>query len=94
MLQNFNESELMEHFSISEQETNLIANKAGSTRIGFAVMLKYYQFEGRFPKKHMNIPEIIVNHIAEQVGVIPESFSKYKFKGRSVRYHRNQIQTS
>jgi hypothetical protein len=36
-------------WTLVESDWDLIANKAGVTRLGFAVMLKFYEIEGRFP---------------------------------------------
>lgn len=35
------------HFSLSFDEFDLLANKSGPTRLGFAVLLKFFQLEGR-----------------------------------------------
>jgi hypothetical protein len=40
-----------------------LANKAGPTRIGLAVMLKAFQLEGQFPEPQA-IPSLVVAHIA------------------------------
>jgi hypothetical protein len=41
--------ELIGTWTLSGDDWGLIANKAGVTRLGFAVMLKFYEIEGRFP---------------------------------------------
>jgi hypothetical protein len=41
--------ELIGAWTLGEGNWDLIANKAGVTRLGFAVMLKFYEIEGRFP---------------------------------------------
>jgi len=41
--------ELTDHWTLERGELALRANKAGSTRLGFAVLLKTFGYEGRFP---------------------------------------------
>jgi hypothetical protein len=41
--------ELIGAWTLIEGDWDLIANKAGVTRLGFAMMLKFYEIEGRFP---------------------------------------------
>jgi hypothetical protein len=39
--------ELIDMWTLTGGDWDLIANKAGVTRLGFAVMLKFYEIEGR-----------------------------------------------
>jgi len=47
----------------------LLGNKTGATRLGFAVLLKLFQAEGRFPRRPEDVPAAAVEAIAGQVGV-------------------------
>jgi hypothetical protein len=49
MKQDWHPDELAQHWTLSDDERELLANKADATRLGFAVLLKTFQFEGRFP---------------------------------------------
>lgn len=42
MKRNLELDELIEHFTILPNEMKLIENKTGETRIGFAVLLKFF----------------------------------------------------
>ena len=42
--------ELVEHWTLLVDEQELIAGKRGSTRLGFALLLKFYLRLGRFPR--------------------------------------------
>lgn len=42
--------DLAEHWTLSPDERALLANRAPATRLGFALLLKYFQHEGRFPR--------------------------------------------
>ena len=41
--------ELAEHWTLHPHDLDLLANKSGPTRLGFALLLKYFQQEGRCP---------------------------------------------
>lgn len=41
--------ELVEHFTLLPDESALLRNKFGATRLGFALLLKYFIRAGRFP---------------------------------------------
>ncbi len=51
MKRNWTDDELIEHFILVPMERQLIGNKTGASRLGFAVLLKYFQHEARFPIK-------------------------------------------
>ena len=48
--------ELIGAWTLVEGNWDLIANKADVTRLGFAVMLKFYEIEGRFPAYPEEVP--------------------------------------
>ncbi|MEK4787976.1 MULTISPECIES: Tn3 family transposase [Bacillus] len=91
MKQNWEIGELIEHFTIIPEEMRLIGNKYGSTRLGFAVSLKFFQYQGRFPKGKQEINKQLIDYVAKQVGVPADSFQEYDWNGRSIKYHRAQI---
>jgi len=69
----------------------VVANKAGVTRLGFAVMLKFYEIEGRFPAYPEEVPPAAVRYLGSLVKVDPALFAKYSWAGRTIKYHRAQI---
>jgi hypothetical protein len=91
MQQQWTTDELIDHWTLLPSERELLANKSGATRLGFAVMLKAFALEGRFPASIHDIPALIVAYVAQQVGVEPELYSKYAWRGRSSTNHRSQI---
>ena len=46
----------------------LLANKTGPTRLGFAVLFKFFQYTARFPLSMREVPATAVAYIAKQVG--------------------------
>lgn len=91
MKRNWEIDELIEHFTILPNEMKLIENKTGETKIGFAVLLKFFQNEARFPTHKHEVPKVVVSYIAKQIFSEPSLYSKYDWNGRAIKYHRSQI---
>ena len=45
MKRNFDQGELIEYFTLTTEEQKLLNNKVGVTRIGFAILFKFFQNE-------------------------------------------------
>jgi len=91
MKRDWSTQELAAQWSLLPSEKRLLGNKTGATRLGFAVLLKFFQAEGRFPRHAQEIPESIVGYIAPQVGVESAEWPHYDWRGRTIEYHRAQI---
>jgi len=91
MKRHWGTDELVEHWTLLPRETELLTNKTGATRLGFAVLLKFFQLEAYFPQHASAVPTAAVEFIAKQVKVAPEQFEQYQWRGRTIEYHRAQI---
>src|SRR5205807_412386 len=69
----------------------LVANKSGATRLGFAVLLKFFELEGRFPRHGGEVPRAAVDYLAAQLKVAAETFADYEWTGRTIEYHRAKV---
>jgi len=83
--------ELIEEWTLLPRELDLLGNKSGPTRLGYAVLLKVFQREGRFPTSDFSLSPDVLRYLSEQVNVEPEAFDLYDWQGRSATYHRRQI---
>ena len=70
--------ELIENWTLLPQELDLVSNKVGPNKIGFAVLLKYFQLMARFPRSPKEIPDTIISYIAQQLKIPETTYSKYK----------------
>jgi Domain of unknown function (DUF4158) len=86
--------DLIECWTLDEEDVKLLANKSGATRLGFALTLKYFEQEGRFPRRAADIPEAAVGYVAGQAGVTADEFASYDWSGRTVKNHRAQIRAA
>jgi Domain of unknown function (DUF4158) len=91
MARSLNLDELVEHWTLLDDEQKLIAGKRGPTRLGFALLLKFYTRAGRFPRGRGELPNQAVEFVARQVGVAPSDLGFYEWTGRTIEYHRAQI---
>jgi hypothetical protein len=82
--------DLIECWTLDEAEFGLLANKTGATRLGFALVLKFFELEARFPRRE-DIPRAAVEFVAGQVKVGPDLFGQYRWSGSTIKYHRGQI---
>lgn len=51
MKRNWEVEELIEYWTLLPSELALLGSKTGAARLGFAVSLKYFQLETKFPAK-------------------------------------------
>jgi Domain of unknown function (DUF4158) len=91
MKRQWTHNELTEHWTLPPDELKLVANKTGATRLGFALLLKAFAYQGRFPRNVHELPGTVVVHVAKQVGVPAELYPSYAWSGRTIKYHRVQI---
>src|SRR6266498_2582317 len=83
--------ELIEHFTLVEEDLPVLASKTGSARLGCALLLKCFQQEGRFPPTRSDIPKAIVDYVARQLKLDAALFAQYDWEGRTIKGHRTQI---
>jgi hypothetical protein len=59
--------ELVEHWTLLDDERELIAGKCGPDEVGLAVLLKFYTRLGRFPRGRSELPDQAMEFVAWQV---------------------------
>jgi Domain of unknown function (DUF4158) len=83
--------ELVDQFTLVEDELELLRNKTGATRLGFGVVLKFLVWKGRFPRGRGEVPDNAVEHVARQVGVLSSEIGFYDWSGWQAKRHRTEI---
>ncbi|MBO0783168.1 MAG: DUF4158 domain-containing protein, partial [Ktedonobacteraceae bacterium] len=91
MKRTWTSEELTERFTLLPDELNAVGNKSGATRLGFAVLFKCFQYEGRFLRSRQEAAPEVVHFLATQVGVDSTLFAQYAWEGRTIEAHRAQI---
>ncbi|MFC1759421.1 DUF4158 domain-containing protein [Planctomycetota bacterium] len=93
MKRQWSEQELGDRWSISHDEFELLKQRTGQNRIGFAALLKFFSVEGRFPTERREVPVAAIEYLAEQVGVEADAFASYTLTGRTCERDRAQIRS-
>ena len=91
MKRNWMETEMAKCWELSDDELTIVKNKRGVTRLGFSILLKFFQIEGRFPSGASEIPLSVVRFVSRQLEVDPMDWSTYPWEGRILKYHRAEI---
>jgi Domain of unknown function (DUF4158) len=73
--------ELIERWTVLDDERKLIAGKRGPTRLGFAVLLKFFTQHGRFPPGRSEFPDEAIGFVARQVKVPASDIGFYEGPG-------------
>jgi hypothetical protein len=85
--------QLISCWTLDEADWQLLANKTGATRLGFALMLKFFDLEGRFPAHGCELPQTAIGYVAALVKVPAAELGRYVWSGRTIEHHRAQIRT-
>ena len=88
MKRNWQPEELIEYWTVVPNELDLLTKKTATNRLGIALLLKYFQYEGRFPTSKAEIPRDVVRYIAQLLKVSPDRFDSYHWQGRTIKAHR------
>src|SRR5260370_39955924 len=91
MKRTWTSEELLEHFTLLPDELTAVGNKSGATRLGFAILFKCFQYEGRFLRSRQEAAPEVVRFLATQVGGDAALCAQYAWEGRTIEAHRAQI---
>ena len=91
MKRNWSEQELEHHWFLPTEEQALLSNMTARNRLGFAILLKFFQAQNRFPVEHSEIAPAVLDYVAAQVRVHPKHFRDYALEGRTASNHHSKI---
>ena len=86
--------DIEDRWTLRAADRALLGNKSGATRLRFAVLLKLFQAEGRFPRRPEDVPIAAVQALGSQIGVPAAAWGGYPWQGRTAEYHRAQIRAA
>src|SRR4029450_389850 len=93
MKQYWSEGELVEFWTLTDVERQLSDQRTPRGRLGLAVLLKFFQCEGRFPSSHKEVPLPAVDYVAGQLDVPAATWFDNPLKGRSGSREREHLRT-
>ena len=91
MKRNWKKEELEQTWTVFTLEQELLKGRTGATRLGFAVLMKFFQVEGRFPETPREVPKEVIRFIADQLGLPHKAWREYPWGKRTATYHRDEI---
>lgn len=83
--------ELVDRWTVLSDEAGLVNTKQEGTRLGFALLLKYFTQHGRFPRGRTEFPDEVVDYVARQTKMPVSSLGLYEWSGRTIERHRREI---
>ncbi|MGW0579788.1 DUF4158 domain-containing protein, partial [Streptomyces sp. NPDC002920] len=89
--QEWEPEDLIEVWTLLEEDQEGLRNKSGANQLGFALLLKFFEVEARFPEDAGEIPVPAVSYVAQQVKVAAEEWAAYDWSGRAIKRHRMEI---
>ncbi|EXU66496.1 transposase [Streptomyces sp. PRh5] len=89
MRQEWSPEDVVACWTLVDGDWDLVANKSGPTRLGFCLMLKFFEIEGRFPEFIEEFPQPAVEYVAGLVKVPASEVAKYDLAG--AKRHRKQV---
>ncbi|CAL9651720.1 DUF4158 domain-containing protein [Streptomyces sp. enrichment culture] len=94
MRQDWEPEDLIEVWTLLEDDMKRVRNKSGATRLGFSLLLKFFEVEARFPESAGEIPAAAVEYVAQQVKVPAEAWGAYDWQGDRIKRHRMEIRAA
>ncbi|WP_460358214.1 DUF4158 domain-containing protein [Actinoallomurus acanthiterrae] len=86
-----NDDELIGNWTLVGDERALLSGRRGATRLGFALLLRFYAVHGRFPTGRGEIPDQAVAYVARLVDVSASELALYEWDGRTIKAHRAHV---
>jgi Domain of unknown function (DUF4158) len=77
------EDELVGNWTLVGDELEQLSGRRGATKLGFALLLRFYAVHGRFPMGRSEIPNQAVAYVAKLVGVPAAERGLYEWDGRT-----------
>lgn len=75
MKQNWGDEELAKHWLLTQEQLSWGSNRTDHSRLGFSALLKFFEFEGRFPNSRREIPLVVIDYLAVQLGLERSAFA-------------------
>jgi hypothetical protein len=84
--------ELIDQWTLLPNELELVnRSKTAHNQLGVALLLKYFQVDGRFPRRQRDVPQAALEYVAKQLKISPNQYTQYDWRGRMIKMHRAAI---
>lgn len=94
MKRNWTPDELMDDWMLQPSELEMINQaRTDKNRLGLALLLKWFQYESRFPSRPQDVPPPVLRFLASQLAIPPETFKQYTGQRRTMARHHMLVRT-
>lgn len=69
----------------------LVTRTRAEGLLGFSILLKFFDLEGRFPEDAGKVPQPAIEYVAGLVKVASQAWADYTWDGRTIKLHRAEI---
>ncbi|MEV4498517.1 Tn3 family transposase [Micromonospora arborensis] len=83
--------DLIASWTLVDADQELLVGKHDVPRLSCAVMVKFFEIEGRFPRHVGEVPTAAVDYLARQLGLAAGQQARFEVTGRSAERFRMQI---
>jgi hypothetical protein len=91
MVRDLDAVELRALWTLTAEQLKRAGGKRDANALAFAVLLKFFQVHGRFPRGRAEVPDEVVRFVAGQVDVTASDLGFYEWSGRTIERHRAEI---
>jgi TnpA family transposase len=91
MKRDWSTGEIIEHFTLLPAEIAFLGSNDPHNHLGKALLLKFFEYEGRFPEGLGEVPPAIIAYIAQQLDLPSEVIHQYDWNARRIKDHRADI---
>ncbi|MEU7901136.1 DUF4158 domain-containing protein [Nonomuraea sp. NPDC049152] len=85
------EDELVGNWTLVGDELDQLSGRRGATKLGFALLLRFYAMHGRFPTGRAELPDQAVAYVSRLVDVPASELGLYELVGRTIKDHRKDV---
>lgn len=94
MRQDWEPEELIEVWTLLEDDMKRVRNKSGTTRLGFALLLRFFEVGARFSESAKEVPVAAVEYVAQQVKVPAQAWADYDWQSKAIQRHRGEFRAA
>ena len=82
---------LIASWTLVDADQDVLSQLHGRSRLSCALMLKFFEIDGRFPRHVGEVPPAAVDYMVRQLGLAGDDAARFEVTGRSAERYRTQI---
>jgi TnpA family transposase len=83
--------DLIASWTLVDADQDVLSQLHGRSRLSCALMLKFFEIHGRFPRHVGEVPPAAVDYMIRQLGLAGDDAARFEVTGRSAERYRTQI---